>query len=270
MAILSVRTLARECLNITGTISVQRDILAIATPSPVRSLRTALQFIHKNRCRPKAPTNLTVTNVLEGQIHLAWIDNADNEEGFRIRFRGKKTGFADHEGTGTQGPDQRSDQLRSLRNGFEYTISVVAFNAAGESRPSNEVQATTPLVEETRTVDLTRQATVEGFIPYLGKFPEGGVVPKGRLLRLRVPQAGLSDLAVAFVKPGFTTANCGNPSAVVVLSEGQTTTPEQLRDIFGVSEPEFTILNPIFFVACISTPGSPPNFVPIETTIIFD
>jgi hypothetical protein len=234
-------------------------------------LRAELGFIHRTRCKPEAPTNLRVRQVGEGTIDLAWTDNADNEDGFRVRFRGKKTGFGDDEGTETfEDANRTNASITDLRSGFEYIISVVAFNRAGESPSSNEVQATTPTVEEKRTVNLTRQDTVEGFIPYLGKFPQGGVVPKGRLLRLRVPQIGSPDLAVAFVKRGSTTANCGNPSAVVVIGEGQTTSPEQMIDIFGESEPKFTIQNPVFFVTCVSTPGPPPNFVPIELTIIFD
>ena len=234
-------------------------------------LEGGAEFIRRTRCKPEAPTNLRVSQVGEGAIDIALTDNADNEDGFRVRFRGKKTGFGDNAGTKTfEDANRTSASITGLRGGFEYTITVVAFNRAGDSPSSNEVQSTTPTVEEKRTVGLTRQDTVEGFIPYLGKFPEGGVVPKGRLLRLRVPQIGASDLAVAFVKRDSSTANCGNPSAVVVLGEGQTTSPEQMRDIFGESEPEFTIQNPIFFVSCVSTPGPPPNFVPIEITIIFD
>jgi hypothetical protein len=267
---LSVRRIARECLNLSGTVSVRRNVF-IRDPEPPNSLRAELEFIRRTRCKPDAPTNLRVRQVGEGRIDLAWTDNADNEDGFRVRFRGKKTGFGDDERTKTfEDANRTSASITDLRNGFEYTISVLAFNRAGESPFTNEVQATTPTVEEKRTVDLTRQDTVEGFIPYLGKFPEGGVVPKGRLLRIRVPQIGSSDLAVAFVKRDSTTANCGNPGAVVVLGEGQTSSSEQMRDIFGESELEFTIQNPIFFVACISTPGPPPNFVPIEITVIFD
>jgi Fungal fucose-specific lectin len=134
-----------------------------------------------------------------------------------------------------------------------------------------ERQAPQPNGEETRTVDLVRQVIVEGFIPYVGQFPLIGVTPSGRLLRIRLPQVGFPDLALAFVKHGQSTANCGDPGAVVVLAEGQTTTTTQLAEIFGASEPRFSTGNPLFFIACLSqTGGSLPNFVRIEITIAFD
>ena len=270
---LSVRTLTRDCLNITGAVSLQRDILTLRELPPPRSLQEELRFIRSTRCRPERPTDLRVTDVAQGSISLAWSDNSDNEDGFRIRFRGRKPGFSDDEGTVSRGRNQTSASLTGLRGGFDYTVSVAAFNAAGESAHSNEAQATTPAVEETRTVSLERQIIVQGNVPYLGAFPSFGVVPKGHLLRIRVPGTGLPNLALAFVKRGHSTAECGNPSAVVVLSEGQTSTPQQLTDIFGVSEPEFTALDPVTFLACIALdpPTSPlPDRVMIEITVVFE
>jgi hypothetical protein len=58
-----------------------------------------------------------------------------------------------------------------------------------------------------------------------------------------------------------------------VLSEGQTSTPQQLTDIFGASEPEFTALEPVAFLACIALdpPTSPlPDRVTIEITVMFE
>ena len=41
---LSMRTIARECLNKFGTVSAQRDILALRQLPPPRSLRDELDF----------------------------------------------------------------------------------------------------------------------------------------------------------------------------------------------------------------------------------
>jgi hypothetical protein len=94
--------------------------------------------------RPERPTNLQVTEVADRRISVAWVDRSDNEDGFRVRFRGKRAEFDDHTGTKEVGRDVRSAVLTGLRSGYDYTISVVAFNASGESPSSNEVRGTTP------------------------------------------------------------------------------------------------------------------------------
>jgi hypothetical protein len=111
----------------------------------------------------------------------------------------------------------------------------------------------------------------EGFIPYLGRFPAFGVVPPGRLLRIRVPQVGPVDLSVYFVKAGRSTTECNNHNAVVPVNEGQSTTPAQIAAIFGQSEPNFSTVRPLTFVACIATTaGEAPNWRNIEITVQFD
>lgn len=88
----SIRTVARECLNLIGAVSVQRHILALRELPPPRSLRDELNFIQRNRCPPKAPTGLRVTNVADRKISVAWTDQSSNEDGFSIQFLGKSAG----------------------------------------------------------------------------------------------------------------------------------------------------------------------------------
>ena len=183
---LSVLTIARKCLDIRGPFAIRQDVLMHQRPA---SLRSELKNIYRTRCKPERPTELRVTSTTAGRIDLRWVDNADNERGFYIRFRGKRTGFDDHTDTSQANPDQTYASLSGLRSGFTYTISVVAYNQAGESPPSNEVQATTPNVAETTPVSLSRRNHVQGPVPYVGKFPGFGVVPAGRLLRIRLPQS---------------------------------------------------------------------------------
>ena len=275
---LSMLALARECLNISGMVSARRDIFALRSLPPPRSLQDELKFIRRTRCRPKGPFDLRVTDVAEGKISVSWVDQSDNEDGFKIRFRGKRQGVSDHTGSQSVGRNQQAGEtgqvsasLTDLRGNYEYTISVVAFNAGGESSPSNEVQATTPYIE-TKRVDLKREDIVEGPVPYAGKFPSFGSVPAGRLLRIRIPASGFADWALAFVKHGHSTNECNNASAVVVIGEGQTTTSAQLKEIYGVAEPPFTTLAPIPFIACYRTtnPASLPDLVTIEIVVIFD
>ena len=145
---ISLRTKARQCLGLTGAVSAKKDVLAVPNPS-TRSLRQALRFIHQNRCRPDAPSFLQTTALPDasGTLSLLWRDNSDNEDGFRVRFRGRRNGFDDHEGSkpvGASPSSSQQTQLTGLRQGFDYTITVVAFNAAGESAPSDAITRTIP------------------------------------------------------------------------------------------------------------------------------
>lgn len=267
---LAVLALARECLHVQGRVSIHRDFFTLRDLPPPRSLKSELEFVRTARCLPERPTDLHVVNVSEDGIDLAWTDNSDNESGFAIQFRGKRAGFEDHVGRdGPDAPDRTEYRLGGIRGGFQYTMSVVAYNARNDdSAASNEVQATTPIVEEVIDVDLIRQEIFQGFTPYRGEFPSFGTA-RGRLLRIRVPQTGLlEDLDVLFVRPGHSTAECGNSDATVVVGEGESTIPAQIESIFGVSEPEYDTLNHLIFVVCIGTAGPSPDRVPIEITVL--
>jgi hypothetical protein len=123
----------------------------------------------------------------------------------------------------------------------------------------------------TRTVTLERQDIVQGFIPYLGRFPAFGVVPSGRLLQIRIPQVGPVDLSFKFVKAGRSTTECNDAGAVVEVAEGQSTTPDQINAIFGASEPGFSTQNPLVFTACVgSDAGEAPNFRNVEINVRFN
>jgi fibronectin type III domain protein/VCBS repeat protein len=105
--------------------------------------------------RPNPPTGLRVTDVADRKISVSWMDHSDDEDGFSIRFRGKRPEFDDHTGTKSVGRNQVSATLEGLRSGYEYTITVLAFNAAGKSPDSNAVQATTPA----RTISVSKDGT---------------------------------------------------------------------------------------------------------------
>ena len=270
MATLSVRTIAAECLGKSGMLSMEDDIFSIRDNPPPRSLKSELEFILEFRCPPMPPSNLRITEVTESTISIAWTDNADNEDGFEISYRGERPGFTDDNDTKKlNNPDRESHTLTGLFGGFEYCIKVRAFNQGGNSAFSNEVCATIPVNEVTRFVDLERQEILQGFIPYFATFPSGGI-EKGRLREISVPQIGLADLQLQFVKPGFSTNDCDNPNAIVSIAEGKASTPEQLMEIFGVSEPRFELGNPITFIACVRSFGSAPQRVRINLTVILD
>ncbi|MGH7556995.1 MAG: hypothetical protein ACREMD_04320 [Gemmatimonadota bacterium] len=100
---------------------------------------------------PPAPTELAATAVDFHRIDLAWIDNATNEEGYRIERSETQSG----DSLFTQVPSNTTvyaDSIRLLPN-WEYCYQVVAYNQQGESF-SNEACATThPLAPVACTTD---------------------------------------------------------------------------------------------------------------------
>ena len=66
---------------------------------------------------------------------------------------------------------------------------------------------------------------------------------------------------------------CGSADAVVILGRGQSTTPEQMKAIYGVATPLYSSSSPIFVLACaaVAEPiGHIVDQVRIELTIISD
>jgi hypothetical protein len=114
---LSMLTLARKCLDIRGPFSIRQDVLMHQRSA---SLRFELEKIHRTRCKPERPTGLRVTSTTAGRIDLRWVDNSDNETGFRIRFRGKRAGFGDHADASQANQDRTDASLTGLRSGFTY------------------------------------------------------------------------------------------------------------------------------------------------------
>ena len=90
---------------------------------------------------PAAPGSLTTTTISKNQINLAWLDQANTENGFRLE---RKTGA-----TGTYseivsvGANVKNYADISLAQNTEYFYRVCAFNAGGHSNFSNESNSTT-------------------------------------------------------------------------------------------------------------------------------
>jgi hypothetical protein len=96
------------------------------------------------------------------------------------------------------------------------------------------------------SVALRRQIIVQGPIPYLGSFGSG--LDPGVITRVKNTE---TTATLHFVKPGHSTQECTNPSAVVSVAPGATMTADQLKAAFGSTSPRV----PIAFVACLSRPG---------------
>jgi PKD repeat protein len=94
--------------------------------------------ISVNTNTPAAPSNLTASAVSAGQINLAWVDNAGNEDGFRIE-RCTGSGCTNFAQLATVAANVRSYADTGLSRNTNYTYRVRAYNSSGSSAYSNAV-----------------------------------------------------------------------------------------------------------------------------------
>ena len=126
-------------------LSLREDVFSIDDiPSP-RSLKSALRFIEIFCCPPAAPTNLRLPVVGKDSISIEWDNNADNEDGFEVVWRGRRPAYQHDNGSkNLNEPNRESFTLTGLYPSYEYCIRVRAFSAGGKSGYSKEECATTP------------------------------------------------------------------------------------------------------------------------------
>ena len=91
---------------------------------------------------PVAPSALTASPALSTQVNLAWADNSTNEAGFKIDRSSDGVNFAQIASTNA---GVNSYNNTGLTGASTFTYRVRAFNAVGDSNPSNDATATTPM-----------------------------------------------------------------------------------------------------------------------------
>jgi beta-glucanase (GH16 family) len=89
---------------------------------------------------PAAPSTLGATTVSTSQIDLAWADNANDEDGFRVE---RSTDGSNFTQITTTAANATSYADTGLAASTTYFYRVLAFNGSGDSSYSNTTQATT-------------------------------------------------------------------------------------------------------------------------------
>lgn len=90
---------------------------------------------------PDSPTGLSLSVINDQRIDLSWVDNANNESGFRIeRATGAGATFVEID---VLGANIESYQSTNLASQTEYCYRVLAYNSQGASNYTNELCATT-------------------------------------------------------------------------------------------------------------------------------
>lgn len=84
---------------------------------------------------PNAPTGLTLSDV-SNYIQLTWNDMSTDEQGFHVYRNADFAGFVIWR---ILGPNVTQVQDTGVAVGHSYAYYVTAFNAVGESAPSNVV-----------------------------------------------------------------------------------------------------------------------------------
>lgn len=110
-----------------------------------RTARSTLPVVAQFRAEapttpPVAPTGLTASAVSATQINLAWADNSSNEAGFRVE---RSTDGINFTQVATPGAGATTFSNTGLTASTAYTYRVRAYNAAGDSDPTNDAAAMT-------------------------------------------------------------------------------------------------------------------------------
>jgi phosphodiesterase/alkaline phosphatase D-like protein len=120
---------------------------------------------------PAAPSHLTAA-ATGTSIRLTWRDNSDNEDGFNVYRRYQREGYIDPDWILQEhlrpGPNDTTIVDPDKEVGATYHYRITAYNAAGESAPSNEAQATVVAAPSATTSSATgvtaSSATLNGSV----------------------------------------------------------------------------------------------------------
>lgn len=154
-ALQGAQSTPRQTVTRAGTVSAPIEGLDPGTPYYYRIVATSGDLTSRGEIRridpvpaqPAAPTNLRAEFVDDRDIRLFWKDNAGNEEGFRVYRKFEKGNYIDKEFKRVRQipfPNTESDLDSGLNKGATYHYYVVAYNAQGESAPTDVISVTVP------------------------------------------------------------------------------------------------------------------------------
>lgn len=112
---------------------------------------------------PAAPANLVASAVSDIQINLSWVDNSNDESGFKIERSPNGSAWTQIAVTSA---NVKTYNDTGLSPATTYYYRVRAYNSYGDSAYSNEASATTltppPFTDQVANADLPVSGTVSG------------------------------------------------------------------------------------------------------------
>jgi hypothetical protein len=129
------------------------------------SFTGARTFTTQAAVKPADPSLLTATGITKSRIDLAWSDNSDDEDGFKIQRRLYPSGsFAEvHSIAGSTGTGTVSYADTGLAEATIYEYRVYAFNPAGLSVGSTNAASDTTVDQTAPGIPLNPQVLPTGW-----------------------------------------------------------------------------------------------------------
>lgn len=128
------------------TNSAWSNVLKVTTPTPII-------------LAPAAPSNLRASLGSDGQVQLAWQDNAGNESGFRIE---RATGGGSFGLLTIVGANVTTYSDTTATKGYTYTYRIRAYNSVGNSSWAVPITVPVPIVScLERFVDASYRGAIE-------------------------------------------------------------------------------------------------------------
>ena len=123
---------------------------------------------------PAAPTNLTATALAPTQVQLKWVNNANNQSGFKIERSTDGVTFAQ---IAVAGANATSYLDTTASPSTQYFYRVRATNSAGDSGYTNVANVTTPLTSPQNDIGVNFATGAPGNTFALAATDVAGVVP---------------------------------------------------------------------------------------------
>jgi hypothetical protein len=124
-------------VTLPGTTTVFK-VRAYKTGLDPSSVQSGTYTIGEAPAAPAAPTSFNAVPASSTQINLTWVDESDDETGFKVQqYSGSWTTIH------TTAANVQSYSVTGLTPSTPYNFRVIATNGTGDSTPSNEDSATT-------------------------------------------------------------------------------------------------------------------------------